>query len=253
MTNKKSKSCCAPKKKPTNKWEGFLYGLIPHIGCIGFIIGSVLGVTVLMQFFKPLLMNRYFFHFLILISLGFATASATLYLRKHKSLSAKGIKENKSYLSWMYGSTIGINLVLFFLVFPMLANVGSASTAESLNSLGGTEGSTLSLEVDIPCPGHAPLISNELKAIKGVVNVNYNFPNEFEVVYSSETSKEDILGLEVFEEYPATVINSQIAAISATETTAKVASTGASCGSPSCGSATCDGSGSCGSPSCGGY
>ena len=58
-------SCCNNKYKSNDStgWKsGLLYGLIPHIGCIAFIIGSILGVTVLMQFFKPLLMNRYFFH-----------------------------------------------------------------------------------------------------------------------------------------------------------------------------------------------
>ncbi|HQM95295.1 MAG TPA: hypothetical protein PLJ66_06380, partial [Methanofastidiosum sp.] len=58
-----------------------VYGLVPHIGCIGFIVGSVLGVSVLMQFFRPLLMSRYFFYGLVALSLGFATVSVVLYLR----------------------------------------------------------------------------------------------------------------------------------------------------------------------------
>jgi len=37
--------------------QGIAYGLVPHIGCIGFIVATVLGVTVATEFFKPLLLN----------------------------------------------------------------------------------------------------------------------------------------------------------------------------------------------------
>jgi hypothetical protein len=70
-------SCCSskPKKEPKNVGQAILYGLVPHVGCIAFIIGSVLGVTFLTQIFKPLLMNRNFFYILIAISLLLATIS----------------------------------------------------------------------------------------------------------------------------------------------------------------------------------
>ncbi len=61
---------------------------------------------------------------------------------------------------------------------------------------------------DIPCPGHAPLITSELKKINGVKDVKFSFPNLFEVKYNSlKTSKEEILSLKVFNTYKATVIN----------------------------------------------
>jgi hypothetical protein len=41
--------------------EGVAYGLLPHLGCIAFIIGTVFGVTVMVEFFKPFLTNQYFF------------------------------------------------------------------------------------------------------------------------------------------------------------------------------------------------
>jgi uncharacterized membrane protein YgcG len=236
--------CCDDKKseKRSGLWQGIIYGTIPHIGCIMFIVGSVLGVTVLMKYFRPFLMNRYFFHYLIVISLGFATLSSFLYLRKNKSLSLEGIKRKKGYLYIMYGSTVGINLVLFLLVFPYLANV-----------TGGVIGSTddlsmLKISVDIPCPGHAPLISSEVKTIEGVKGSQYSFPNDFEVYYdSSETTKKEILGLEVFEEYPATVLDESVIGYSEIKQTSTSTQSSGGCGCGSCGG----GGGSCGG-SCGG-
>jgi len=212
--------CCnADKNRKNNKKEirqGIIYGIIPHIGCILFVIASILGATILMQFFKPLLMNRNIFYYLILISFGFATISSFFYLKKHKCLCWEGVKKKKKYLGIMYGSTIGINLLLFFLIFPLIAGMtGNVSAA------GITGASTLSISVDIPCPGHAPLITDELKTIDGVEGSEYNFPNKFKVYYDkSKTSQEKILSLEVFKEYPAKILNSsesqqQVAAASA--------------------------------------
>ncbi|MBR9701322.1 hypothetical protein GOV13_00180 [Candidatus Pacearchaeota archaeon] len=239
-----NESCCPPKKeyKGDSIWKGIAYGLIPHTGCILFIIGAVLGATVLMQFFRPLLMNRWIFHYLILISIGFATFSSFLYLRKNKSLSIEGIKKKKGYLSMMYGSVVGINLLLFIFVFPFIANITGNVSAEEVSGL-----SMLSISVDIPCPGHAPLISNEVKTIEGVKGSEYSFPNDFEVYYDeSKTSKDEILALEVFEEYPATVLDEEVAqSYSPTQTAAPAGSCSGGCGGPG----TCGGS--CGSPTCG--
>jgi len=246
--NQNLPDCCKPKKeyKGNNPLMGIAYGIIPHIGCIMFIIGAVLGATILMQFFRPFLMNRYIFHYLILLSAGFATLSSLLYLRKNKLLSWEGIKKKKGYLSIMYGSTIGINLILFFFVFPLLANVsltGAVVFDGNPESLG-----TISLKSDIPCPGHAPLISNEIKTIEGIIDVKYSFPNNFEVKYDkSKTSVNEILGLEVFEEYSATLISdSQSTQIQEVQPLA--ANTGGTCAGGCGGSASCGGS--CGSPTC---
>ena len=212
-----------PKKEGNTFLQGLMYGLIPHIGCIAFIIGSILGVTVLMNFFKPLLMNRYFFHALVGVSMGFATLSSALYLRKNSLLSWLGVKKKWKYLSIMYGSTIGINLVLFLLIFPLLANVsldssavtgsvvGVAGVGNGMN-LGSSTGvnslTAIKMKVDIPCPGHAPLISNELKSINGVRDIKFSFPNNFAVTYDSEmTSVSEMLALGVFNEYPAEIVH----------------------------------------------
>ncbi|MFH1587184.1 MAG: heavy-metal-associated domain-containing protein [Candidatus Diapherotrites archaeon] len=252
--------------KKNTMLEGLFYGLVPHIGCIGFIVASVLGVTVAIELFRPLLMNPWFFHILILLSIGFATLSSAYYLRKNGLLSWKGVQRKKKYLAAMYGSTVGINLVLFLLIFPMLANIDTGSfqnTPTGAVALNGqdnlaTGNSIISLQVDIPCPGHAPLISGELKTIDGVTGVLYNFPNNFDVAFDPEkTSKEEILALEVFEPYPATVTaepaaagtgsSEEVVSFDQINEIEEVAPQGPS-GTSSCGNSC---GGSCGTPSCG--
>jgi len=201
------KSCCSTKKKEASGfWQGLAYGLIPHTGCIAFIIGSVLGVTFLMEFFRPLLMNKYFFPALIALSLILAAISSIFYLRRYGMLSMHGIKSKWKYLSVMFGSTIGINLLFFLVIFPMVANVAVTAQEQPL-----TDQNTLSkitLQVAIPCAGHSPLISSELKKLSGVKNINYQSPDTFIVSYNpDETSKQDILSLEIFKEYKATVLS----------------------------------------------
>lgn len=186
--------------------KGIIYGIVPHIGCIAFIAASVLGVTFLTQLFKPLLMNRHFFYFLILLSLLFATISSVIYLRNNGILSLRGIKRKWKYLSLMYGSTIGVNLFFFMLIFPMLANF---SPVDGSPAVPGAETASVKLEVDIPCSGHAALISGELKTIQGIDSVKFLLPNYFLVTYDpSKTSVEEMLSLSVFREFPAKTVSS---------------------------------------------
>ena len=108
----------------------------------------------------------------------------------------------------------------------------------------GNVHSQSSISVDIPCPGHAPLISNEVKTIPGVKGSEYSFPNNFEVYYdSSQTSEGEILALEVFDEYPATKLNQKV-----NEVSANAYSSGGTCGGGCGGTSSCGGS--CGSPTC---
>jgi copper chaperone CopZ len=206
--------------KKSSLKEGLIYGLVPHIGCIGFIVASILGVTIAVEFFKPLLMNPWFFHILIVISFVFATVSSVIYLKNNGALSMKGIKKKKGYLATMYGATIGINLILFLFIFPMLANLdtGSFATGNNLASSPGGAGNLeldsfessekiIVLSVEIPCPGHASLITNEIKTIDSVTGVRFNFPNLFDVAFTG--SAEEILALEVFDTYPATLVEGE--------------------------------------------
>jgi hypothetical protein len=247
MENKKKHNlpdCCKPKKeyKGNNPFVGIIYGIIPHTGCILFIIAAILGSTILMQYFRPVLMNRYVFHYLILISILFAALSSGIYLKKNKLLSWRGIKKKKNYLSIMFGSVIGINLILFLVIFPMLANIGVGSISETTIANGNFD--MIKISVDIPCPGHAPLITSELITIEGVKGSEFSFPNNFDVYYdSSQTSEEEILSLEVFGEYPAILIgDSQINPVTSP------APNSGSCSGGCGGSGTCGGT--CGSPSC---
>jgi copper chaperone CopZ len=196
--------CCGSlvDKKQKGFLSGLVYGLVPHIGCIGFIIFTILGVTTATAFFRPLLLNRYFFHILIAISLVFATISASIYLKKRNLLSLDGVKKKKKYLFTLYGTSVGINVLLFLIIFPIATNITSVSATGAVTGIGGSE---IILEVDIPCPGHAPLISEGLKRINGVESVTYSFPNNFAVRYDSAiTSKDKILSMEEFNYYPVT-------------------------------------------------
>lgn len=191
--------------KNKNVLQGIVYGLIPHIGCIMFVFAAIIGATALIQLFKPILMNKNIFYYLILISLGFATLSSFFYLKKNKKLSWSGIKDKKRYLLIMYLSVVGINILLFFFIFPFLANLGNNGVVSALD-----DNSTSFFEITskIPCPGHAPLISDEVKTMEGVKAVEYSFPNNFKIYYNpSLTSKQEILQLGIFEEFPAEVIN----------------------------------------------
>ena len=247
--NNESQDCCQriEQKESKGLLSGLIYGIVPHIGCIAFIIGSILGVTVLTQFFKPLLLNPYFFHILVLLSLGFATLSSILYLRKNGLLSISGAKRKWKYLSTMYGSTIGINLLLFLIIFPILANISFAQAitgnfVAAINNSEFVELSSLRLQVDIPCSGHATLISSELKTIDGVNGVQFNLPNIFDVKYDlSKTSKQQILELEVFKTYKATVLSesSNQQALTLEQQATLAQTVGRSCCGGSC-------SGSCG-------
>jgi len=189
-------SCCNSKA-----CKGIFYGIIPHIGCIIFILASILGSTVLIQFFKPLLMNKNIFYYMTAISFGFATLSSILYLKKNKLLSFEGIKKKKGYLAIMYGTTIGVSLLFFFVIFPLTANFGGVN-ADVVDT-----SSFLKISVAIPCAGHASLITNELKTIDGVEVVQFSMPNFFEIYYdSTKTSEKEILNLDVFEEYSAKIV-----------------------------------------------
>jgi hypothetical protein len=239
-TEEELPDCCKKVDKSEGKktvLQAVGYGLLAHAGCIAFIIASIAGATAAVSFLKPVMMNRYFFYILIAISFVFATISALLYLRKHKYLSWRGIKKKKKYLMTMYGITIGVNLLLFLVIFPMMASTGGIT--------GGAVGlasspAVIELSVDIPCPGHAPLVTNELKSL-GVDIVRFSFPNDFEIGYDpAKVTKEQILAIDVFEPYPATIISES--ANTVVEVAPARSSGGCGCGGGTCGSS---GGGSC--------
>ena len=252
ITDKISKlgySALGKKAKKENKgfFKNLLYALVPHTGCFAFILITVFGITGAAVFLRPLMMNAYFFYALILFSFVMTTVSVVLYLKKNRILSINGLKRKWKYTSTMYGITIGVNLLLFLVIFPYTANIGSGVSGLALaNLVESGDYSLITLSVNIPCPGHAPLISGDLKTIDGVQEVRYSLPSNFDVYYDSQiTNKQEILSLEVFDTYPATVLEEQngITGAAVTDTTTKRAPSGGGCG---CGGGTCgSSSGSC--------
>lgn len=184
--------------------KGFIYGILPHSFCIAFIIVSIIGATALISFLKPFMLNSYFFYLLILLTLVLATISAVIYLKRGQNLSIKGIKDNKKYLSILYSSVVGINLLLFLVIFPFVANY-------SFSTSGNYSGSNVTskvISVDIPCSGHAPLIISELKKEDGITNVKYAPFNKFTVEFDlDKTSLERILSLQIFNSFRASEAN----------------------------------------------
>lgn len=205
--------------------QGIIYGLIPHMCCITYIVASVLGVTVATQLLRPFLLNSYFFYLLTSVSIILATLSAFIYLNRQGfitlnktkngleiSFSPGIIKRNWRYLSVLYGTTIGVNLLFFMVIFPLLASVSTEASPIDGGTIMVNQNtdsfSSIRLKVNIPCPGHAPLIIQELKSINGVLEVKFSFPNIFDVKYDPrKTSKQQILSLEVFKTYRATVLD----------------------------------------------
>ncbi|MFT4311393.1 MAG: hypothetical protein ACMXX7_02095 [Candidatus Woesearchaeota archaeon] len=197
MKNKKRKS----KLKNNSYLTGIYYGLLPHSICIIFIIASIIGATFFTNLLRPLMLSTAFFYGLVIISILFATIGAFFYLRQNKLLSLKGIKFKWRYLSLLYGLTIGVNLLLFLFIFPLVSNIGG--------SIGEQFDSQVTLKVDIPCSGHAPLILSELRnnGFEGKY-LMYEMADGFEVYFDSSTqSLDDILDLDVFN-YFATEIMS---------------------------------------------
>ena len=207
------------KEKNQGLKTGLLAGLISHSFCIAFIIFSVLGATTATYLLRPLLLNPYFFYTLIGLSFIFASISTFFYFRKQGiiifnntenglefNFLTEGIKRKWKYLLTLYGSVIGVNILFFFLIFPIV--VGSLSNTNlSINETVASS-SEIILKVDIPCPGHAPLIIDELKKVDGVLNVKYDWPNIFSITFDSKkVSKERILSQEVFNSFKATIQN----------------------------------------------
>lgn len=206
-TLNKKNDCCssveggAERKDKKGLLAGIVYGLLPHSFCIAFVVFSVIGATTGALIFKRFLLIPYFFQILVLISFVFATISAIIYLKRNGILSWQGIKRKQRYLTILYGTTILVNLLFFFIVFPAVANVSFGKQVSAAEA-----GANLTLEVQIPCSGHASLIMGELKKLDGIGNVKFRMPNLFDVSYNPQkTTPEKIAGLEIFKEFKVVV------------------------------------------------
>ncbi|MEM5828615.1 MAG: hypothetical protein QW197_03925, partial [Candidatus Aenigmatarchaeota archaeon] len=114
------------------------------------------------------------------------------------------IKNRWKYLTTLYASTIGTNVLFFLIIFPLLANYQSNLVSAQLSE----NFETITLKVDIPCSGHSPLVIDELKKVDGIISVKFRFPNYFDVTYDkTKISKDQILSLEIFKNFKATLIS----------------------------------------------
>ncbi|MCX6720532.1 MAG: hypothetical protein NTW11_01895 [Candidatus Staskawiczbacteria bacterium] len=198
----KQNSCCEPLvKKDTGVFKGILYSLFPHAFCIAFVIFSVIGSVAATSVMKEFLVIPYFFTFLVVISFLLATLSAFIYLKRAKCLCFSGLKSKWKYLTTLYLTMILINVAMFTLVFPALANINSGSILSS-----GVYSANTSIVVKIPCSGHASLIIDELKKNNLIGQVTFRMPNIFDIEYdSSKTSLEEIIAMDIFKTFPAII------------------------------------------------
>jgi hypothetical protein len=210
--------CCQPvEKKGKGLFAGVLYGLIPHTFCIAFILLSVIGATAAATLLRSILLVPYLFQMMIGLSLAFATLSAVMYLRRQGYLSLAGARTKWRYLSLLYGTTIAINLLLFLVVFPAMANatprvqaqgVPVSSPAVDAPAAQTAVTKQVSLDVAIPCSGHASLIKGDLLALKGVLAVRFELPTRFVVDYDpAQVTLEQVLALEIFKTYKASPVS----------------------------------------------
>jgi hypothetical protein len=100
------------------------------------------------------------------------------------------------------------SLVLLGAIFVLSTGRTGEETGKAVQTQiennASTKMSHILLKVDIPCSGHAQLISDGLKNISGVSGVQYTEPDKFRVEYDpSKTNAKDILSLDLFREYPA--------------------------------------------------
>jgi len=193
--------CCAKEaKKDGGLPTGIIYGLIPHSLCIGFIIFSVIGALSATAIVARIMVFPYFFQILVIFSVVMATISAVLYLRKNKCLCKDGIKSKWKYLATIYSVTILTNLFMFYVVMPAITN------ADYNTGVGSEQLASLSLEVQIPCSGHAPLITDELKKDDGIKSIVFKTPDIFNIKYDPiQTSPQKIVSIEIFKTYKATI------------------------------------------------
>ena len=169
-------------------------------------MGAATATTLL----KRLLYLPYFFQIIVALAFVFATISSVFYLRRNGLLSWAGARFKWKYLTTMFATTIGVNLLFFLVIFPAVANLD----LKPLNTNGVVQAQTIStkdtasltLQVAIPCSGHAPLIIGEVEKLDGVVDAKFQGSNVFKVQYDpAKVTVDDILALDVFKSFAATV------------------------------------------------
>jgi hypothetical protein len=157
------------------------------------LIGAVGGAALAKRF----LLIPHFFLFLTVLSLVSATLAAFFYLRKNGCCNRRDIKKKYKYLLTLYSVTILTNILVAYLIIPALASGPGRQKDDGSNRL-----SVANVEVQIPCPGHAPLIISELEKVSGVEEISFQTPRTFEIAYDpQEISLESIEAAEIFKTF----------------------------------------------------
>ncbi|MHB1318817.1 MAG: hypothetical protein ACYCYF_09400, partial [Anaerolineae bacterium] len=124
-SDKNSRPACCPPVEDHRR-EGLLwgvfYGLVPHTFCILFIVFSVVGATVATSLVQRVLLVPYLFQVIVALSVGLATLSAAIYLHRNGLLSRLGIRRKWRYLATLYGTTLAVNMLFFWVIFPAVAS-----------------------------------------------------------------------------------------------------------------------------------
>jgi len=194
-------NCCQQNDKSKKGfWQGIIYGIFPHTFCILFIIFSIIGATGATLVTKNILLIPHFFSFLFIISFLFATFSALIYLKKTDCCTLVKISTKWKYLLILYTATISTNVLFIFYIFPAVANFQPQIAIAQENQY-----QVINISVDIPCPGHAPLIMDEVKKDDGVIGINFEMPNNFKITIDPEkTSVGKIATMEIFKQFKLT-------------------------------------------------
>lgn len=175
--------------------SGIISSVIPHLGCIVFIVMTLLGVSVGSVFLKKLILNSWSFPILVFISFFIAGISTFFYLKSNCC------KNKIKYVATLLISVLVVNALVFYVVFPWAANLNGRMSGNSSVVL-----AEMDLKVEIPCSGHASLIIDELKK-GGASEVVYNTPDEFRVRYDgSKVTKENLISLAILKEFKAVEI-----------------------------------------------
>lgn len=174
---------------------GLISGILPHSFCILLIALSALGAAIPFAVAGKALFTPYLLPLLIIISVAATVVSSAIYLKRLGMLNAAGIKSKWKYLTLMFSVTAAVNILMFFVIFPAAANMGAKA--------GGGELSKADIRVEIPCSGHAFLVSSALKKSDGVRSVSFKMPDRFEVEYDPKiTSLGQIAAADVFQYFP---------------------------------------------------
>lgn len=190
--------------------QGIIFGLVPHTFCILFVVLSIVGAVTATTLLKRLLYLPYFFQIIVALAFVFATVSSVFYLKRNGLLSWAGARFKWKYLTTMFATTIGVNLLFFLVVFPAVANLDlkpfNTTGVAQAQTISTKDTASLTLQVAIPCSGHAPLIIGELEKLDGVVDAKFQGSNLFKVQYDpAKITVGDILAQEVFKSFKAQV------------------------------------------------